>query len=173
MSASEHRIYFLLQRVAHQLKAEADFSLRAACGLTTAQTAALTVIARIGPTNQQQVARALAQRESAITTMALRLLDAGYISREPSRTDARAWELDVTDAGRTVLDRTAAAFGPVNAMLDECFTPKQLETLAKGFRDVLDKIGQDDARPATTTRPRPVTSTARPPRILEPDSSTR
>jgi DNA-binding MarR family transcriptional regulator len=148
MSASEHRIYFLLQRVAHRLNTEADASLTAACGLTTAQAAALTVIAQNGPTNQQQVASALAQRESAITTMAVRLLNAGYISREPSPTDARAWELDVTDEGRAALAKATASFGHINAVLDECFDADEMESLANGLRQVLDTVGRSGDQPA-------------------------
>lgn len=147
MSASEHRIYFLLQRVAHQLKTQADASLGAACGLTTSQAAALTVIAQRGPTNQKEVAHALAQRESAITTMAQRLLNAGFISRERSPTDARAWELDVTDAGRDALERARSAFAPVNAVLDACFTSDQVATLANGLSKVLET---DPVAPDTT-----------------------
>jgi MarR family transcriptional regulator, organic hydroperoxide resistance regulator len=129
---------FLLQRAAHQLKTQADASLGAACGLTTSQAAALTVIAQRGTTNQKEVVHALAQRESAITTMAQRLLDAGFISREPSANDARAWQLDVTDVGRDALERVRSAFAPVNAVLDACFTSDHLATLANGLTKVLE-----------------------------------
>lgn len=144
MSASEHRIYFLLQRVAHRLKTEADASLTAACGLTTSQAAALTVIAQSGPTSQKQVADTLAQRESAITTMAVRLLNAGYITRHVSPTDARAWELDVTDAGRTALAQASASFGHINDVLDASFTAAQMKSLATGLTEVLDTLRRND-----------------------------
>jgi len=36
MSASEHRLYFLLQRVAHRSKKRADGALKDSAGLTTA-----------------------------------------------------------------------------------------------------------------------------------------
>jgi DNA-binding MarR family transcriptional regulator len=152
MSASEHRIYFLIQRVAHRLKTEADASLTESCGLTTSQAAALTVIAQSGPTNHKHVADALAQRESAITTMAVRLLNAGYITREISPADGRAWELDVTDAGRAALAQASASFERINEILDASFTTGQMESLANRLTQVLDTLQRSDQQFTTGER---------------------
>lgn len=148
MSASKHRIYFLLQRVAHRLKTEADAALAEACGLTTAQVAALSIIATEGPVTQRQVARSLSQRESAITTMATRLQKAGYVTRRRSSTDARAWELRATDSGRRALAKVRRPFGRINAVLDACFGPEEIEELAGRLEDVLAGLERKEGRRA-------------------------
>ena len=137
MSAAKHRIYFLIQRVAHRLKTEADASLTEACGLTTAQAATLTIIASDGPVTQKYVASALAQRESAMTAMASRLLKAGYIRRTQSKRDARAWELSATKAGSEALSKTRTSFQRINHALDSSFEPDEIERLQEGLSAVL------------------------------------
>jgi len=144
MSAAKHRIYFLLQRTAHRLKTEADASLTEACGLTTAQAAALSIIASDGPVTQKHVARALAQRESAITAMASRLIKAGYISRTQSETDARAWELNATTSGREALGETRTAFRRINRAIDASFSPDEIERLREGLGAVLASLDREE-----------------------------
>lgn len=139
MSASQHRIYFLLQRAAHQMKKDADAALKDTCGLTTAQAAALGIIVREGPVTQKQIALALGQRESAITTMAQRLVDAGFVTRSPSERDARAWSLAATPGGSQALKRSTKAFRGVNQRIDDAFSSREVESLARGLKRLLDE----------------------------------
>ncbi len=137
MSASKTRIYFLLQRAAHRLKTEADAALMRDCGLTTAQAAVMTIVAEHGPVTQKYVAQTLSQRESAITTMAGRLVKAGFIAKTRSSTDSRAFELTITDAGRRALDITRSTFGVINATLDQQIDPAEMQTLALQLDKIL------------------------------------
>ncbi|MEM6775427.1 MAG: MarR family transcriptional regulator [Pseudomonadota bacterium] len=149
MTASRTRIYFLLQRAAHRLKSCADAALLEAGGLSTAQAAVLTVIANNGPANQNFIARALSQRESAITAMGSRLKKAGYISKRRSRNDARAWELDLTDEGREALAQIRAPFDVINARLDRVFSEDELTMLAKMLEEVFEAF-EDFGQPAAS-----------------------
>lgn len=138
LSASKTRIYFQLQRAAHRLKVEADSVLAEAGGLTTAQAAIMSIIAKDGPVAQKYIAEKLSQRESAITAMAARLLKAGYITKIRSQADARAWELEVTDAGCQALDGIQKQFAKLNAKLDDKIDHSEMQRLASS----LDKIIQ-------------------------------
>jgi DNA-binding MarR family transcriptional regulator len=137
MSASKNRIYFLLQRAAHRLKTEADGSLLEACGLTTAQAAVMTIVAEDGPVTQKHIASALAQRESAITAMASRLVKAGFITKNRSTTDSRAFDLTITEAGETALSATRTAFGEINAKLDADISAVEMDVLAQQLQKIL------------------------------------
>ncbi len=141
MSASQYRLYFLLQRTAHALKKEADASLAEAGGVTTAQAAVIGILVNEGPVSQKFLADRLMQRESAITTMADRLIKAGYVLRERSPTDGRAWILQATPAGREALHAIRAPFQAINTRLDTAFEDVDTEKLASGLRKLLEDLG--------------------------------
>ncbi len=137
MSASDHRLYFMLQRVAHCLKKSADTALKQTAGLTTAQAAALSIIAKDGPVTQRFVANKLSQRESAVMTMANRLLAADYISRKRSASDGRAWELAVTPKGKIALSDIRIPFGEINALIDESLSAAEVKELAGSLGKII------------------------------------
>lgn len=144
MSASEHRLYFLLQRVAHRLKKRADSALKNSAGLTTAQAAALSIIAKDGPVTQRFVADKLSQRESAVMTMASRLLAADYISRTRSSSDGRAWELSITPKGWAALNDIKAPFGEINAVLDKNIDAEDVQRLAASLNNILAALDEQE-----------------------------
>lgn len=140
MSASEHRLYFLLQLVAHRMKKKADGVLVETAGITTAQSAVMGIIVKDGPVSQREIARTLSQNESAVTAMSKRLLKAGYIKRTRSSTDARAWELTATRSGSESLSNMRQAFKGVNDVLDGTMTPDEIAALAGNLKDILTKL---------------------------------
>lgn len=138
MSASKNRVYYLLQRAAHCLKTEADAALTEAGSLTTAQAAVMSIIAKDGPVTQRHVAETLSQRESAITAMGTRLLKAGYITKRRSPTDARAWELEATEAGRLAVTKMRQPFEDINAKLDAQIDGDKMRELATALAKVIE-----------------------------------
>ena len=137
MSASKHRLYFLLQLVAHRLKKRADGALKDSAGLTTAQAAVLSIIAKDGPVTQRFVADKLSQRESAVMTMVNRLLAADYISRQRSASDGRAWELTISANGLQALSNIKAPFALINDVLDKNIDAKDADRLAASLKKIL------------------------------------
>lgn len=137
MSASSERLYFLLQRAAHGFKKRADAALFEAADLSTAQAAALAIIADDGPVSQRAVAAQLSQRESAVMTMTLRLIKAGYVTRSRSATDARAWELSITDHGRAALEKMQGPFSEINRLMDDTLEPQQLDEFAVSLKALI------------------------------------
>jgi DNA-binding MarR family transcriptional regulator len=117
-SAEGRRIYFRLQVAAARVKTLADRRCRAAVGVSAAQAGALFAIASEPGASQRRIADALAQRESAVKTMVDRLAAAGFVERRPSATDARVWEVHLTEAGRTALDRIKRELRSLNGELE-------------------------------------------------------
>jgi MarR family transcriptional regulator, organic hydroperoxide resistance regulator len=103
---------------AARLRTIADERCWAAVGVTAAQAAVLFVVARTAGTSQRAVAEALRQRESAITAMVGRLTRAGLLERRPNPSDARAWELYLTAAGRRALTCIELELATLNEQID-------------------------------------------------------
>ncbi|QYG94985.1 MarR family transcriptional regulator [Iamia sp. SCSIO 61187] len=133
-AAHTERLYFHLQLAAGRLRAEADRACLDAAGVTTAQAAALAVVAGRPGTTQKEVARALHQAESAVTTLVRRLLAADLVTRTPSAADGRAWALDLTPTGRRALAQVEVAFGAVNDRIDAVLDPDEVASLAARLR---------------------------------------
>lgn len=137
MSASKHRLYFLLQTTAHRLKKQADTALLAEGSLTTAQAAVMGVIASQGPVSQRHVAGVLSLRESAMTPMVARLVNGGFISKARSTVDQRAWQLELTEQGAAALHTVQASFAKVNAVIDEELGLEGVEGVAHALKKIL------------------------------------
>lgn len=138
--ASQNRLYFLLQRTAHALKVRADNDLKDACGLTTAQIAALNLINERAPVAQNVIARELRQKESAITAMVKRLEERGLIRKQKSANDDRAWALEATQQGKASLMHAAPAFEDINAILDTHVSPTQAKAFGKALTQILETL---------------------------------
>ena len=137
MSASDERLYFLLQTAAHLIKKRVDSDLVKSAGLTTAQAAVLTIIINEGGTNHTYLARILRQQKSAITTMAERLEKAGYITKQGSDKDRRSWELRVTEVGIAAYKKMSAPRDRLNAIVDETLKEKRVIAFANDLRDLI------------------------------------
>ncbi|GGJ38991.1 MarR family winged helix-turn-helix transcriptional regulator [Streptomyces brasiliensis] len=101
---SDQRLFFLLQRAAHQLRTAADRRCLAASGVTTAQLGALYAVRDRPGLTQGELARTLGLRESAVTGLVRRLVQAGLLVRSPHPREHRAMVLELTDAGGAALD---------------------------------------------------------------------
>ena len=113
----DERLFFLLQRAAHQLRVSADRRCMAAAGITTAQLGALFVVHDHPGVTQQELAAELGQRESAITAMVGRLVDAGLLTRRPHARQYRAMALHLSPAGTKALTRVRPEMAEFNAEL--------------------------------------------------------
>jgi MarR family transcriptional regulator, organic hydroperoxide resistance regulator len=123
------QVYHLLQTVAQQLRKQADEAGMAAAGVSAAQGAALFAIERSPGLSQREMAKALKQQESAVTTMVSRLMAADLITRAPRKEDPRVLSLDLTDKGRAALDRLRAELDAINRAIEETLNPDELEML--------------------------------------------
>jgi DNA-binding MarR family transcriptional regulator len=130
----DQRLFFLLQQAAHRLRVAADRRCLAAAGITTAQLGALFAVGEGGST-QRELAERLGQRESAVTAMVTRLVEAGLVAKEPHPHEHRAVVLRLTTAGEEALTRVAPAI--------EEFTARLLTVLGEdGFRDTVEGVGK-------------------------------
>jgi len=145
-ASSEHRIYFLLQNVSHRLKKKADQLALDSGGMTTAQAGVLNIIIQQGSASQAQIAKILSQRESATATMAARLQSAGYINKERSEQDRRAWVLTPTRKGRAAQAKMRASLAKVNELLDNTLPKSKIDALAESLQELIAALDSPDLR---------------------------
>jgi DNA-binding MarR family transcriptional regulator len=115
--APDLRLFFLLQRAAHRLRTTADRRCLAAAGITTAQLGALFAVRDRPGVTQQELARTLGLRESAVTPLIGRLTGAGLVSKRPHPREHRAVVLELTDIGAAALDAAQPEIDRFNAEL--------------------------------------------------------
>lgn len=140
MTARRLRLYSKLQTAAHRVKKAADKKLMNAAGITTAQAAALAVIATHGRATQKQVAQALSLNESAVTATVSRLRKLGLIERSRRAGDGRMWHLSLTDKGKTAFQAVEVPFDDINATIDSLLGKDALEDFALALKLLSDEF---------------------------------
>lgn len=143
-TASDLRLYFVMQTAAQRLKKFADQRLQRAARVSTAQAAVLTLIEASEPMTQREISRKLHQRESAVTTMVARLLKLELIERVRAPDDQRAWALTLTASGHTALKEARAAFDEVNERLSSTLDERALRELATALHRVNAALSEED-----------------------------
>ncbi|MFI1561863.1 MarR family winged helix-turn-helix transcriptional regulator [Streptomyces sp. NPDC020490] len=117
MSEPDQRLFFLLQRAAHRLRTTADRRCLAAAGVTTAQLGALFAVHDRPGTTQQELARTLGLRESAVTGLVGRLTTAGLLHKRAHPREHRAVVLELSDRGHAALRAAQPEIDRFNAEL--------------------------------------------------------
>lgn len=138
MPAPDQRVLHLLQLAAHQVRTQADRRGIAVAGVTMAQAGALFVIHGNPGATQREIAQALRQRESAVTGMISRLLQARLVERKASADDERAWALFLTPKGVKALAELRKVLNEVNTRLTQTLGEDGLRQLAASLRAVAD-----------------------------------
>ena len=115
MPEPDQRLFFLLQRAAHQLRTASDRRLLAVAGITTAQLGALFAVRDEPGITQQRLARALGLRESAVTGLVGRLTAAGLLVKRAHPREHRAVVLELTGDGAAALEAAQPEVDRFNA----------------------------------------------------------
>lgn len=93
------------------------------------------------PTSQIALAQAFDITPASMSTMTVRLIEAGYISREPHPDEARSKVLRLTERGRELLSEIHAAWRDMDALIAEQIGEKDADTLAILTRTLRDGLG--------------------------------
>jgi DNA-binding MarR family transcriptional regulator len=76
-----------------------------------------------------------------MSTMTVRLIEAGFISREPHPDEARSNVLRLTERGRGLLSEIHAAWRDIDVLIAERLGSEDAETLARMTRQLRDNLG--------------------------------
>ena len=140
---TDQRLFFRLNVAQHHLRKLTDRLLMDRVGVSSAQVGAMFLIRQHAGCSQSEIARELAQDESAVTTMLRRLEQGGMVERRQDPDDRRARKVFLTKEGETKLDRVAAMLGAFNETLTEGFSDEEVEVLAR-FLTRLPQLREQD-----------------------------
>jgi len=118
------------------VRTDVDRDGSAIAGVTMAQAGALFVIHANPGATQREIAQALKQRESAVTGMITRLLEARLVERKSSATDDRAWSLFLTPKGSKALLELRKVLNRINARLTDVLGEDGVQQLAHSLRTI-------------------------------------
>ena len=99
-------------------------------GLTPTQLAALSTVERSGPLRLGDLAAAEGIAPSTLTRMVTVLEEAGFVTRRPDPSDARASTIAITELGRQTMDRLRDEGAALLAQSLLALTPDQRRALA-------------------------------------------
>ena len=99
-------------------------------GLTPSQLAALSTVEQSGPLRLGDLAAAEGIAPSTLTRLVTVLEDAGYVTRRPDPTDARASTIAITEAGHQAMERLREEGTAMLTHSVRLLTPQQRTALA-------------------------------------------
>lgn len=140
---ASHRFYFLLNVAQHALRRAAERRCQEALGITAVQLGALFVVGQRPECSQRDLAKALALKESAITGLVKRMLEAELLVRRVSEADARARVLTLSAKGRARIQRARPLIDDMNARLAEGYSESELALVARFLADVHTRFAEE------------------------------
>lgn len=92
--------------------------------------------------SQRALARALAITPAVVTVTLRKLETAGYVRRSSAPEDNRQLGVELTDAGRAVVQRTKCILDRVDMSMFEGFTDEELDTARAFYARMKENLGK-------------------------------
>jgi len=116
-------------------------------GLTPTQLAALSTVERAGPLRLGDLAAAEGIAPSTLTRLVTVLEEAGYVTRRPDPSDARASTIAITEAGHEAMERLRDEGTAMLTASIQLLTREQRAALAAALPSLELLAGADSAVP--------------------------
>lgn len=139
MATDSFSLHFLLHAAA--LVEERLRERLAEIGLRPRQARIIQALSKMEPASQVSLAREFSITPASMSTMTVRLVEAGVISRQPHPDEARSNVLRLTERGRGLLLHIHAAWRDIDALIAERLGAEDAETLARLAHDLRDRLG--------------------------------
>ena len=110
-------------------------------GIRPRQARIIDALSQMEPASQVALAREFDITPASMSTMTVRLIEAGFISREAHPDEARSNVLRLTERGRGLLSDIHAAWRDMDALIAERIGPTEAEALARLTRVLRDSLG--------------------------------
>lgn len=131
----------LIRRLHQQSTAVFQDQTRAAgFDLTSVQYAALSVLESEAGLDQATLAKRIAYDRATIGGVVKRLEQKGLVTRAPDNHDRRAYRLDLTPEGKTLLIGIRPVVGALQARILPGLSPSEVDTLLRLIRRALPPI---------------------------------
>jgi DNA-binding MarR family transcriptional regulator len=134
------RLVFLLSLAQRALDRWIEASSDGPGGLSAAQAATMFFLSRRDGALIGDVAQALNIGAPAMSGLANRLEQAGYLMRERDTEDGRAIRLYQTEEGRAAGQRAKAALSALNAKLNEGFSEDEMDVVSRWLESLPQRL---------------------------------
>ena len=109
--------------------------------ITPRQARILDALDRMADASQVQLAREFDLTPASMSTMTVRLLDAGYILRSPHPGEARSHVLRLSDQGQSLLAEVRKVWKQIDQKIEATLGVEKAERLVVLTRELRDKLG--------------------------------
>lgn len=94
-------------------------------GLYPGQEQVLLLVGSVGSSTQAALAKALRVEAPTMAKIVRRMVARGFLQREPSPTDARAWQVSLTATGRRASARITELWDDLEQRTGAGFSPSE------------------------------------------------
>lgn len=131
MNKPERRFIFLLNRAQRHVSRLLEQQVQAEVNVTATQAGVLFYLLKNDGSVSSAVARAVGIAAPAMSGLADRMEQKGFIERKPDPDDARATRLYITALGRELAHASLAHVRPMNQKLCEGFSEEELDVVQR------------------------------------------
>ena len=139
MESDSFALHYLLH--AADLLEEALRQRLARIGVGPRQARVIDALARMEPASQIALAREFDVTPASMSTMTVRLIEAGLVTREAHPEEARSNVLRLTPRGRGLVSEIHAAWRDVDQLIEARIGKQEAETLARLTCALRDRLG--------------------------------
>ncbi|MAU99214.1 MAG: hypothetical protein CMP81_25590 [Fulvimarina sp.] len=139
MTADSFSLHFLLHAAAlveEQLRERLNV-----IGLGPRQARIIQALSQMEPASQVSLAREFGITPASMSTMTVRLIEAGFISREPHPDEARSNLLRLTERGRGLVSDIHVAWRDIDTLIAERLGAENAATLSRLTRELREGLG--------------------------------
>ncbi len=138
------RLVFLLNVAQRAVERWIESSTDGPAALSAAQAGAMFFLSRSDGALVGDVAQALKIGASAMSGLANRLEQAGYLMRKRDELDGRTTRLFQTEEGRAAGQRAKAALGALNAKLSNGFSEDEMVVVGRWLESLPQRLAMED-----------------------------
>ena len=136
--AGDKRLFYKLNMAQRLLLKYVDSEFTKRLGVPSVQAAALFYLMKYDGCLSKALSDVLMQNKSATTTLIERMEKNGLVEKTPSETDGRAWNICLTDKGRSIAREAKPLVAEYNRSLMKHFSDADIEVIHR-FLDTIIK----------------------------------
>ena len=140
---TDRRLYYKLNQAQHLLSKRVNAELAYTLGIKTAQLGAVFFLIDHDGCMLKELSAGLGLNNSAITTLVIRMEEAGLLTRESCSVDGRSYRIYLTKKAKSIGQKAIPMTKELNKRMTQGFTGKEIDTVIR-FLDSITSIARDE-----------------------------
>ena len=140
MEKMEKRLFFLINRVQHQIFKHVDQRCEAEMSCSVSQVAAMFYVAKHRDCLVKELAQALGMNNPGVSGLVQRMERNDLVKKSPCSLDGRASRLSLTALGQEKLQLATPLIQEMNEVLTEGFSEQEIATVLKFLNRMLERF---------------------------------